>query len=60
MSRHSQSTAHLFAVRVRQLGNPVVREGFTYTAQGDTKADVGDNRRMRRTIKATLRKEGKL
>ena len=59
MSR-SQSTAYLFNIRTRQLGNPVVMEGFSYNAQGDVKPDVGDNRRMRRMTKAMLRKDRKL
>lgn len=58
--RKSSSTSHLFAIRARQLGNPVVMEGFSYTAQGDIQPDAGDNRRTRRMTKAMLRKEGKL
>ncbi|ECW0139132.1 hypothetical protein F3E67_12415 [Salmonella enterica subsp. salamae] len=56
----SLSTAHLFAIRTRQLGNPVVMEGFSYTAQGDITPDAGNNRRTRRMTKAMLRKERKL
>ncbi|MCZ4676946.1 hypothetical protein O4O00_21550 [Citrobacter sedlakii] len=58
--RKNNSTAHVFAIRTRQLGNPVVMEGFSYNAQGDVVPDAGDNRRMRRMIKAMLRKERKL
>lgn len=58
--RKNNSSAHLFAVRARQLGNPVVMEGFSYNTQGDVAPDVGDNRRTRRMIKAMLRKERKL
>ncbi|ELE3059113.1 hypothetical protein RMG04_003438 [Salmonella enterica] len=42
----NSSTQHLFDVRIRQMGNPVVMEGFSYNAQGDVKPDAGDNRRM--------------
>jgi hypothetical protein len=58
--RKNNSSAHLFAVRARQLGNPVVMEGFSYNTQGDVAPDAGDNRRTRRMIKAMLRKERKL
>ena len=56
----NKSSAHLFAVRTRQLGNPVVMEGFSYNTQGDVTPDAGDNRLTRRKIKAMLRKERKL
>ena len=58
--RKNNSSAHLLAVRARQLGNPVVMEGFSYNTQGDVAPDAGDNRRTRRMIKAMLRKERKL
>lgn len=58
--RKNNSTAHLFAVRVRQMGNPVVREGFTYDLMGNVTPDDGDNRHARRMTKAMLRKERKL
>lgn len=53
----NRSSQHLFQVRVKQLGNPVVMEGFSYNAQGDVSPDSGNNRRTRRMIKAALRKK---
>lgn len=58
--RKSSATKHLFAVRVRQMGNPVIREGFTYDLEGNVTPDDGDNRHMRRFTRAMLRKERKL
>ncbi|WP_391528017.1 hypothetical protein [Photorhabdus akhurstii] len=52
----NQSTGHLFSLRVRQLGNPSVKEGFSFDAQGNVVPDIG-NRRTRRMIKAALRKK---
>ncbi|EAO1439737.1 hypothetical protein LGI69_000324 [Salmonella enterica] len=54
------STQHLFDVRIRQMGNPVVMEGFSYNAQGDVKPDAGDNRRTRRMTQRMLRRERKI
>ncbi|EDR5177112.1 hypothetical protein CEH78_003072 [Salmonella enterica] len=59
MARNT-STAHLFDVRIRQTGNPVVMEGFEYNAQGGIRLDAGDNRKMRRIARKMLRKERKL
>lgn len=53
----NRSSQHLFQVRVKQLGNPVVMEGFSYNAQGNVVPDMGNNRRTRRMIKAALRKK---
>ncbi|HGI5215195.1 hypothetical protein AB6F65_20225 [Providencia hangzhouensis] len=53
----NQSTGHLFSLRVRQLGNPSVKEGFSFDAQGNVVPDIGNNRRTRRMIKAALRKK---
>ncbi|HEP0305179.1 TPA: hypothetical protein QIS90_000986 [Providencia rettgeri] len=53
----NQSTGHLFSLRVRQLGNPSVKEGFSFDTQGDVVPDIGNNRRTRRMIKAALRKK---
>lgn len=53
----NRSSQHLFQVRIKQLGNPVVMEGFSYNAQGDVSPDSGNNRRTRRMIKAALRKK---
>ncbi|HFZ9214784.1 TPA: hypothetical protein ACIPE5_002470 [Salmonella enterica subsp. diarizonae serovar 61:r:-] len=58
--RKNTSTAHLFNVRIRQMGNPVVMEGFSYNVQGDISPDAGDNRKTRRMAKRMLRREGKL
>ncbi|EOV0289540.1 hypothetical protein ACOIPX_003000 [Salmonella enterica] len=58
--RKNTSTAHLFDVRIRQMGNLVVREGFEYNARGDIRLDAGDNRKMRRIARKMLRKERKL
>ncbi|CND45417.1 Uncharacterised protein [Yersinia pseudotuberculosis] len=55
MRKHS-STADLFRVRVRQLGNPVVTEGFSYTAEGVVTLDAGNNRRTRRMVESLMRK----
>ncbi|ASD85097.1 hypothetical protein L8Z36_003085 [Salmonella enterica] len=54
------STQHLFDVRIRQMGNPVVMEGFSYNAQGDVTPDAGDNRRTRRMTQRMLRRERKI
>lgn len=53
----NQCTGHLFSLRVRQLGNPSVKEGFSFDAQGNVVPDIGNNRRTRRMIKAALRKK---
>ncbi|EAV3153260.1 hypothetical protein EZX59_14920 [Salmonella enterica] len=58
--RKNTSTAHLFDVRIRQMGNPVVMEGFEYNAQGSIRMDAGDNRKTRRITRKMLRKERKL
>ncbi|HAK3334006.1 TPA: hypothetical protein H2A59_004571 [Salmonella enterica] len=58
--RKNTSTAHLFDVRIRQMGSPTVMEVFEYNAQGDIRMDAGDNRRMRRIARKMLRKEKKL
>ncbi|EII7448386.1 hypothetical protein LHS21_002614 [Salmonella enterica subsp. enterica serovar Newport] len=58
--RKNTSTAHLFDVRIRQMGNPTVTAGLTYDAQGGIRMDAGDNRNMRRIARKMLRKEGKL
>lgn len=53
----NQSTGYLFALRVRQFGNPDVKEGFSYDAQGNAIPDIGNNRRTRRVLNAALRKK---
>lgn len=58
--RKNTSTQHLFDVRIRQMGNPTVVEGFIYDSQGGVRLDAGDNRKMRRITRKMLRKEGKL
>lgn len=55
--RKSQSSEHLFQVRIRQLGNPTIREGFGYDKRGDAVPDLGNNRHTRRMLKAALRKD---
>lgn len=55
--RKSRSSADLFQIQVKQMGNPVVHEGFSYTERGDVTPDTGNNRRTRRMIKSMLRKD---
>ena len=49
-------TGHLWAVRVRQMGNPYVREGFSLTPDGAITLAEGNNRRTRRMLKSQMRK----